>query len=781
MYNTFRFRILSVIAGIIFASVLIMWYSVQRQSRQTISSIQSAQASNLIKAIITNIESAYRGIVVFRDRQFEIRKKEISNIVNVAVDILENLHDKALAGKISEQAAKNLAINALRNMRYNRGADYLWINDTQTPYPMMIMHSFMPELEGTIMDSLEYNCALGRQANLFKAFRDKYMQYGHGYVDYIWPRQLRDGSIIKEEKISYIKLFKPWQWMIGTGIYIGDIQEYTRLRTEAVIEEIQETSDKIKIGDNGYLFIFSGDDQILIHPQLKGLYPEQVKKSEILRNLLKKMKIQAHSEQDYFDYNWEIPGDPSGKDEPKRVYVRHFKPLDWYVCASYYMTDINKPVNAVNLQLFCISAIFIIIALVIAFFLSKSISAPLRELAAAAEVIDREGLSAACIPITGPAETQELGAVLSNALKAIRANENSLVESSEKLRITLDAISDAVIATDINGRITRMNLNAEKITAWTENDAIGHELTDGVKLLDSTTGYPVDNPINLVLKDGKSHRLQRNTVLENASGDRFLINDSCSPILSDDQVVGAVIAFRDVTEQSRLEAELLQAQKMDSLGQLAGGVAHDFNNMLAGIMASAELLDRKIPDDNVSAHKFAGLITDSCYKAAGLTEKLLAFSRKGKIMSTSIHIDKVINDAISILEHSLPGNIKLQVHMDMPCGIIIGDPVQLQNMIINLAVNGSHAMPDGGTLHIKAVNVELDEDYCEKSTFELCPGNFVELEVKDSGEGISPENIPKIFEPFFTTKQPGKGTGLGLAAVYGSVKEHHGDVCVEST
>ncbi|MGB9081646.1 MAG: response regulator [Desulfuromonadaceae bacterium] len=233
----------------------------------------------------------------------------------------------------------------------------------------------------------------------------------------------------------------------------------------------------------------------------------------------------------------------------------------------------------------------------------------------------------------------------------------------------------------------------------------------------------------------------------------------------------------DVTDQKRAEDELRQAQKMDVVGQLAGGVAHDFNNMLTAIIGSAEMMERHVKDNPAQA-KLLKAIQEAAGRSAALTGQLLAFSRKGGTMAVHIWINKAVQSAIGLLERTIDKNIRLETRLTATNDLIIGDPAQLQNALLNLGINARDAMPDGGTITYATDTVFLDAAYCGSHKFQLQPGYYVEISVSDTGTGIKKEIIEQIFEPFFTTKGIGKGTGLGLAAVYGTVKEHQGSVSV---
>lgn len=240
-----------------------------------------------------------------------------------------------------------------------------------------------------------------------------------------------------------------------------------------------------------------------------------------------------------------------------------------------------------------------------------------------------------------------------------------------------------------------------------------------------------------------------------------------------------LLVYMDVTEQKKMADILRQNQKMEVLGQLAGGVAHDFNNMLSAIMASAELLTSFVKDDP-KAMKFVATILEATNRSADLTHQLLAFSRKGQKTSVPVSIDETIQAAITMLERTIDKNITLETRLVATDTVVIGDPTLLQNAMLNLGVNARDAMPEGGVITFATANVLLDADYCCSHGFKINEGAFIEISVSDSGMGMTREVVEHIFEPFFTTKEIGKGTGLGLAAVYSTVKQHHGCIRVYS-
>ncbi len=243
----------------------------------------------------------------------------------------------------------------------------------------------------------------------------------------------------------------------------------------------------------------------------------------------------------------------------------------------------------------------------------------------------------------------------------------------------------------------------------------------------------------------------------------------------------AVMVYRSRVQRQHA-LQLSQAQKMESLGRLAGGVAHDFNNMLAGIQGAAEFI--KLNMENKESDKFGKyveLIIKACLRASHLTSQLLVFAKEKERKFEPLDANELIRDGILLLEHGVSKKVEIVTSLKARVSCVEADRDLLQNMLLNLGFNARDAMPDGGKLRIATKNIMIKDDDVQDYLIKVKSGKYVELSVKDNGKGIAPENIHKIFEPFFTTKAIGKGTGLGLAAVYGIVQEHHGTIKVISS
>ncbi|MCK4979130.1 MAG: response regulator, partial [Candidatus Delongbacteria bacterium] len=310
---------------------------------------------------------------------------------------------------------------------------------------------------------------------------------------------------------------------------------------------------------------------------------------------------------------------------------------------------------------------------------------------------------------------------------------------------------------------------------------------------DSCTGENISSLFNYTGEKGRVRRLlKEKSKISNIEycirtlkgNDKWGIHNSYKFIENDSGNKAVQVCFYDITERKKheeekrkLENRLHQSEKLQAIGQLAGGIAHDFNNQLTGIIGSADLLRYELSDNKELAHYVDNILIAS-KRSADLTNQLLAFARKGKYLSVEIDIHRTIMEVISLLQHFIDKRISLEEIFKANPSIINGDPTQIQNALLNLALNARDAMPKGGTLTFETKIIELDESYCNESADKITPGKFIQVSITDTGVGMTEETQKRIFEPFFTTKEAGKGTGMGLSAVYGTIKNHNGSICV---
>jgi len=351
-------------------------------------------------------------------------------------------------------------------------------------------------------------------------------------------------------------------------------------------------------------------------------------------------------------------------------------------------------------------------------------------------------------------------------------------ESRRLLAATLSSIADAVAATDREGRVTFLNPVAETLTGWPRKEARGRPASEILKLVDEKTRQPIENPLTRALRE-RAVAMQERATLISRNGAETPVEHCASPVRDESTGVrGAILVFRDIGKRRQLEEQATHAEKMDAVGRLAGGVAGDFNNVLTVITGYAELLRAEVPASG-PLRRFVDEIVFAGERAAALTRHLLAFSRGSTAQPLVLELGSLASNMQPMLRRVLGQNIELILLVSPDAGRVKADPSQIEQAIVNLATNAREAMPDGGKVVIEVANVDLEDGPGSKN-LGLNPGPYVMMAISDTGVGMDAETRSRLFEPFFTTKSPGKGSGLGLATVYGSVKQSEGAVTVYS-
>jgi PAS domain S-box-containing protein len=347
-------------------------------------------------------------------------------------------------------------------------------------------------------------------------------------------------------------------------------------------------------------------------------------------------------------------------------------------------------------------------------------------------------------------------------------------ETLRKLWRSVEQSADTVIIMDRSGVMEYVNPAFEALTGYSWQEAIGQTL--GILKSEQQAGELYEEMWNTVL----SGDVFRGIVMDRKkNGETLIIEKALTPLRDGNgEITHFISTGRDITERRQLESDLRQAQKMDAIGRLAGGVAHDFNNLLLVISAYAELMLDSLADENPLRRNVGEIITAS-RRAADLTRQLLAFGRKQMQSLQVLDLNKVIGEITGMLPRLIGEDIELVFVPQENLGKVKADPTQIEQIVMNLAANARDAMPGGGTLTIETASVIVDETYVQRHAI-VPVGEYVLLTVTDSGQGIAARHLPHIFEPFYTTKEEGKGTGLGLATVYGIVKQNGGFIWVYS-
>ncbi|MFL5307516.1 MAG: ATP-binding protein [Polyangia bacterium] len=348
--------------------------------------------------------------------------------------------------------------------------------------------------------------------------------------------------------------------------------------------------------------------------------------------------------------------------------------------------------------------------------------------------------------------------------------------ADERLRIldtVLSSSAQAIAIADASGTMTFANAALRRLWGYPDTEElVGRSLADLGDIQDGEPGALFDH-----LREDRMWKLE--VPANRVDGTSFYLGIAAEAVCdASGSPTQILMRFTDVTDRKRLEAQLFQAQKMESVGRLAGGVAHDFNNLLTVMWSGLELAMAELPSEH-SSRGFLGDVMEAAQSAAALTRQLLAFSRKEIIAPRVLDLREVIRRMEKMVLRLVGEDIQLTTSCAPDLTSICFDPGQVEQIVLNLAINARDAMPDGGRLTIQASNVTLDEAYAAQHV-ETRPGAYVLLAVSDSGAGMTENVRAHLFEPFFTTKGPGQGTGLGLAMVYGAVRQNGGAIEVTS-
>ncbi len=355
--------------------------------------------------------------------------------------------------------------------------------------------------------------------------------------------------------------------------------------------------------------------------------------------------------------------------------------------------------------------------------------------------------------------------------------QEALRRSQQRLQSIISSAMDAIITVDSSQRILVFNNAAEQIFRCAASEAIGQPIDKFIPQRFREGHGQHIHSFGQTGVTGRSMYSPGTLFAIRADGQEFPIEATISQVETGGEKLFTVI-LRDTSARAHLEEELRQSQKIEAVGQLAGGIAHEFNNFLGVILGYGELLSEQA-GENESLRRNVAEIKAATQRAASLTRQLLAFSRKQLLEPKVLDLNQAVWETHKLLRRLVPANIDVVPVLAPTIGKVKADPGQVQQILINLAVNARDAMPEGGKVVIETANVDLDEEAASQH-LDLRPGSYVMLSVSDTGSGMDAETRAHIFEPFFTTKQPGKGTGLGLSTIYGIIKQSGGYVTVES-
>ncbi len=700
-----------------------------------------------------------------RDRlKREVRSRTLEAHA-IASYIYETNKDSA-----SLETIKKLVHDALFAATWDGGRGYYFAED-MVGFERINRNN--PELEGTNLIDLKDGGGNLFVLDILETARSK---PGEGFVSYNWNRPEKPGD--QTPKISYVKYFKPLDWVIGNGKYLVDEEAEIK-------EELLAWIRKIKGRAGNYIFASTWDGFALAGPRVgeNVLHVRDANGVPIARELIRVSKSGGGF------VSYEVPHSPGQARLPKLSYAVGIPDWQWYVGTGLYVDDMEKAIvqmqknTRINiksffLHLFIVLGVICCLICLFVHFLAIKLKNNIDMFTGFFEIAATQGLS--IDPDTVHfSEFRSLARSANtmvdqrqSAWNSLEKSEEASRASEERYRTLFELESDAIFLIEKEkGNILEMNGAAARIYGYGKHEFSRMRNTDlsaePEKTLRSTLDQVKQVPV-------RYHRKKDGTV--------FPVEITASYIIWNgrEAQVAAVrdISFRMESEKhrARLEEQLHQAQRMEALGTLAGGIAHDFNNLLMGIQGCASMVLRKMGD----AHPLGGklkVIQDYVQDGAGLTKQLLGFAREGNYEVKPVDLNELIAHGVHLF-----GSARKEISIVETYGddlwAVEADTGQIKQVLLNLLVNAGQAMEGGGQLRLRTENLVLEEE--PAATLGLKPGPHVLVTVSDSGSGMDEATRQRIFEPFFTTKAMGRGTGLGLASVYGIIRSHQGMITVRS-
>ncbi len=500
--NSLKSKIILFSVALVIFSLLTTMLIVKRKAEAELSAALDNNAVNLLETIKLNIQTEYDNIHNFNASIVERRKKELQNNIEILHSTLKQIHEKVMRGELHNQEAKQLATDILNNIKFDDGIGYFWVTNREKPFPKMISHSFLPELNGKILDDTVYNAVLGSNKNLFVEMVDITTKKKQGFVRYLWPKPGDPPISGRKSKLSFVKLFEPWDWIIGSGVYMDDIEVKTNQRISRVVEQLNKTIAKRMVSESGYCFIFGEDNFMYVHPYLANRSGENLINPTTSNKILNDIKKAYYSGGKYMEYMWNRIDDRENFIYPKRVFINKFEPLGWYICVSVYKYDFDHKVRKLTNSIMFNTLLFIVIALGLSLLISRSITKPLKLLIDRIKITDSSGLPEKLTLKTTTREINTLKNTINNMIVSIEKYRTEIREERDFSMGIINGSPDIICGLKNDGRITFINPAGVKLTGYEEQKLYEKKLWD---LLDETDESRIADIKNKIL-----HQNQRN-------------------------------------------------------------------------------------------------------------------------------------------------------------------------------------------------------------------------------------------------------------------------------
>jgi len=572
-----------------------------------------------------------------------------------------------------------------------------------------------------------------------------------------------------------------------TGVYVtvyapvlddnGAVRSIISARVS--FKRVWDITDHVRVGQKGFFVVLDPHGNLLAHPD----------HDRVFTRFDARLPVSFWSERERG-----VAVTPEGK---RYAFAARVMTVDetrtgqsWVVLAVVPYSEMLSTLRTENMVYLGVAAFALAMVYLTGVFLSRRMSGPIVDAAAAAQRVSRGDL-AAVVPEDGPWEIQQMARAFNGMVREVREHrdrlegiveqrtaklresQDQLEEITAHLRAAYESIIDGILMVEWpSDRIMTANQRFAGFFGLAPEELLGKTCDDLGRMISSRFLEPRENAFRC------DHYQQHPEEVgleewELSKPRRMTLSVYSAPVTGlKGKVFARLWMFRDLTQQRQLEDELRQAQKMEAIGRLAGGIAHDFNNLLTGILGNISMAEMEVPKTSEAA-AYIGNAKQAGRRAGELVTQLLGFSRRSRLQLKKTDPNGLLREVSELRRHSIDPRVELRLELQQDLWLSSVDPVQLQQVLMNLCVNAVDAMPGGGRLTLTSQNVHVDKDEA-KQWLDARAGDYVRLSVEDMGHGMTQEVQGHLFEPFFTTKEPGKGTGLGLAMSYGIVKQHGG-------